>query len=104
MKNIRLVIIILAIIKFLLPFLLQNAAYQPHRDEYLYLDQAGHMDWGFLENPPMITAMAWISKLLGGNIVWIKIWPSLFGAFTFYLTAELALAFGGKSFSGFIIF
>ena len=104
MKNIRLVIIILAIIKFLLPFLLQYAAYQPHRDEYLFLDQASHMDWGFLENPPLITAMAWVTKLLGGNIVWIKVWPSLFGALTFYLTAELALAFGGRSFSIFLVF
>ena len=104
MKNIRFLIIILAILKFLLPFILQNGAYQPFRDEYLYLDQADRMDWGYLENPPIITALAWITKLLGSNIVWIKLWPSLFGAFTFYLSCEMAIAFGGKSFSVFLIF
>ncbi len=104
MKNIRFLIVILAILKFLLPFILQNGAYQPFRDEYLYLDQANHLDWGYLENPPNITALAWVTNMLGSNIVWIKLWPALFGALTFYLTSELALAFGGKSFSVFLVF
>ena len=104
MKNIRFLIIILAILKFLLPFILQNGAYQPYRDEYLFLDQANHPDWGYLENPPIITALAWVTKMLGSNIVWIKLWPALFGALTFYLTAALALAFGCILFSVFLLF
>ena len=104
MKNIRLLIIILALIKILIPYVLQNAVYQPYKDEFLYLDQAAHLDWGYYENPPLISLFAWITKIWGNNFVWIKFWPSIFGALTFYVTAEMALAFGGRSFSVFLVF
>jgi len=104
MKNIRFLIIILAILKFLIPYVLQNGAYQPHHDEYLYLDQSNHLDWGYYENPPFVSALAFITKAMGNNIVWIKFWPSLFGALTFYITCEIAVAFGGWSFSVFLVF
>ena len=104
MKNIRFLIIILAVLKFLIPYVFQHGVYQPHQDEYLYLDQANHLDWGYYENPPLIAGLAFITKALGNNIVWIKFWPSLFGAFTFYITCEIALAFGGRSYAVFLVF
>ena len=104
MKNIRLLIFILAILKFILPFVLQNGHYQPHRDEFLYLDQGNHLDWGYVENPPIISFFGYLTRLLGNEMVWIKFWPSLFGALTFYLTAEIVLSFGGASFAIFLLF
>jgi len=35
-------IYVLATAKLVLPFLLQNAVYEHHRDEFLYLDVKGH--------------------------------------------------------------
>jgi hypothetical protein len=90
---------LLAFIKLVLPFLLQNSFYQPHRDEYLYLTEGHHLAWGFMEVPPGISLLAWITNLFGGSSFWIKIWPSLFGAFTFLLVGKTILSLGGRIFA-----
>ena len=57
----------LALIKFLLPFLLQNSDYQPHRDEFLYLAEGSHPAFGYMEVPPLISVFAWLTKRLGNQ-------------------------------------
>ena len=89
----------LAIVKFILPFILQEPFYQPHRDEFLYLAQGSHLAWGFLEVPPLLSFFAWLTHLAGDGFFFIKLWPSLFGAFTFILTARLLISLGGKMFA-----
>lgn len=98
-KSTRLLIALLVIIKFALPFFLQDPAYQLHRDEYLYIAQAHHMSWGFMEVPPLLSVFAWISNLFGGSMFWVKIWPALFGALTFLLVGKIILSLGGKTFA-----
>ena len=88
-----------ALAKFILPFLLQSPVYEPHRDELLYLAEAHHMAWGFMEVPPLLSVFAWLANLLGGGMFWIKFWPSLFGALTFFLTGKIILSLGGKWFA-----
>jgi 4-amino-4-deoxy-L-arabinose transferase-like glycosyltransferase len=97
-------IYLLALLKFVLPFIIQNGAYEPHRDEFLYIAEGQHMAWGYLEVPPMMSVFAFVSNVMGGSLFWIKIWPSLFGALTFILTARLILSFGGKVFALFLGF
>src|SRR6478735_903865 len=98
-KNIPTIIVILAVLKFALPFFLQNPVYQLHRDEYLYYAQGQYLDFGFLENPPLIGLMGYISSLLGGTFFWIKFWPALIGAATLLVTARIAKALGGGLFA-----
>lgn len=93
------IIFLLAAIKFVLPFFLQHSYYQLHRDEYLYLAEANHMSWGFMEIPPLLSVFAWFSNLLGGGMLWVKFWPSLFGALTFILAARIIVSLGGKTFA-----
>jgi len=90
---------LLAAIKFILPFLLQNSYYEPHRDEFLYLAEGHHMAWGFMEVPPLLSIFAWLTHLFGDGMFWIKFWPSLFGALTFIITGKIILSLGGKSFA-----
>jgi hypothetical protein len=99
MKPITRLIYLLAIIKFILPFILVPAFYQPHRDEYLYLTEGHHLAWGFMEVPPMLSFLAWIINALGDGIFWIKFWPALLGSGTFLLTARIIVSLGGKSFA-----
>ena len=87
--------IILAALKLVLPFLLQNPVYELHRDEYLYFEQGQHLDFGYLENPPLIGLLARISALFGGGFFWIKLWPALFGALTMVVVARLVRALDG---------
>jgi hypothetical protein len=92
-------IYLLAALKFMLPYLIQGSAYEPHRDEFLYLAEARHLAWGYYEVPPMLAVLSWFVNLMGGSIFWIKFWPSLFGSLTFVLVGRLVLMFGGKRFA-----
>jgi hypothetical protein len=87
---------VLAVIKFILPFILQNHYYEPQRDEFLYLADAHHMAWGYMAVPPLLSVFAWITNLFGSSMFWLRFWPSLFGAFTFLIIGKIIISFGGK--------
>jgi hypothetical protein len=88
---------ILAVIKILIPYVLQNGIYEPHRDELLYLAEGKHPAWGFMEVPPVLSVFAWLTHVFGDGIFWIKLWPSLFGAGTFILCGDLIIRLGGRT-------
>ncbi len=92
-------IIALAISKFILPFFLQHPVYELHRDEFLYLEQGHHLAWGYMEVPPMLSWVAWITNFLGGSFFWVKFWPSLFGAITLVITCKMVKEMGGGLFA-----
>lgn len=94
----------LALLKIVIPYLLQNNVYEPHRDEFLYLAEGHHMAWGFMEVPPMLSVFAWLTHLFGDGMFWIKLWPSLFGAATFIVAGRMVLSLGGKAFSILLLF
>ena len=98
-NQLRNFLFLLGLIKFILPFILQNSFYQLHRDEYLYLAEGHHLAWGFMEVPPMMSVLAWITNHAGAGAFWVKLWPSLFGAFTFILVGKTVLSLGGKLFA-----
>ena len=99
MKITSWLILLLALVKFALPFFLQDPAYEPHRDEFLYLAEGNHLAWGFMEVPPMMSLFAWLTRALGGGMFWVKCWPALFGALTFVLVGKLILSLGGRGFA-----
>ncbi|HEY2721270.1 MAG TPA: glycosyltransferase family 39 protein, partial [Chitinophagaceae bacterium] len=92
------ILYLLALIKIIVPYFLQNSYYEPHRDEFLYLAEGHHLAWGFMEVPPMLSLFAWLTHLLGDGMFWIKLWPSLFGAATFIVAGRILLSLGGKTF------
>ncbi len=97
MKAIYKLLFFLSLIQLLLPFFLQSSFYEPHRDEFLYLAEAMHLAWGYLEAPPLLSFLGWITNWLGDDIFWIKIWPALFGSCTFLLAGKIIIQLGGKS-------
>lgn len=102
-KNHRL-ILLLAIIRLIIPYLLQYGTYEPHRDEFLYLAEGQHLAWGYLEVPPFLSLFARVTSLLGNSIYWIKWWPDVFGSLTFFLCARMALHLGGSRLSIWLVF
>jgi hypothetical protein len=96
MKPYNRLLYILALIKLVLPYFLQNGVYGPHRDEFLYLAEGQHMAWGFMEIPPVLSVFAWLTQMFGNSMFWIKFWPSLFGALTYILTGKLIIHLGGR--------
>ncbi|PWT73720.1 MAG: glycosyl transferase [Bacteroidetes bacterium] len=99
MQNLNRLLYFFALVKFVLPFILQSPFYEPHRDEFLYLAEGRHLAWGYMEVPPLLSVFAWLTNLLGGGMFWIKFWPSLFGAVTFIIVGKIILSLGGRSFA-----
>lgn len=97
-SKVRIILISLAALKIVLPFLLQDPAFGLHRDEYLYYQQGQHLDWAYLENPGLIGWLAAVSGWMGGSFFWIKFWPAVFGAATLLLTAGIAKELGARLF------
>ncbi|MGH2563275.1 MAG: glycosyltransferase family 39 protein [Ginsengibacter sp.] len=104
MKKTTGLIYLLALIKFIAPYLLQNSFYEPHRDEFLYLAEGYHLAWGFAEVPPMLSIFAWLTHLFGDGMFWIKFWPNMFGVLTFIVSAKIIQKLGGGLFAIFLIF
>ncbi|MCG2459695.1 glycosyltransferase family 39 protein [Flavobacteriaceae bacterium F89] len=69
-------------LKFVLHYAMLNPDYELHRDEFLYLDQANHLAWGYLSVPPFTSWISSIVQFLGNSVFWIKFFPALFGALT----------------------
>ncbi len=93
---------LLALARLFLPFLLQDPVYQPHRDEFLYLEQGKHLDWGYLEVPPLLSLFAALVNAMGASLFWIKLFPALFAALTYLLAGKMVLQLGGGKFALFM--
>ncbi len=89
-------IITLAAIKFILPFLLQSDVYELHRDEYLYYQQALHPSFGYLENPPLLPLLAWTTSWMGDHEWLLKGWASLIGSITLIVSCLITSELGGR--------
>ncbi len=63
-------------------YLLLSPEYDLQRDEYLHLDQANHLAWGYLSVPPVTSWFSYLIFLLGNSVFWIKFFPALFGVLT----------------------
>ncbi len=70
------------IAKFVLQYVLISPIYELHRDEFLHLDQAHHLAWGYESVPPVTSWISSIILLLGNSLFWIRFFPALFGALT----------------------
>lgn len=70
------------ILKFILQYILLSPEYDLQRDEYLHLDQAHHLAWGYLSVPPVTSWFSYLIFLLGNSVLWIKFFPALFGVLT----------------------
>ena len=97
-------ILLFAAIKFVLPFLVQHHDYDLHRDEFLYLAEGRHLAWGYMEVPPFLSVLAWITNGLGGSFFWVKFWPALFGSLTFVVAAKIVQSLGGRAFALLLLF
>lgn len=82
MKPKHLVLSGFVLIKFILQYVLINPVYELHRDEYLHLDQARHLAWGYTSVPPFTSWISLIIMQLGNSEFWVKFFPALFGALT----------------------
>ncbi len=69
-------------------------------DELYYLACSRHLDWGYVDQPPLIALITWVGRsLFGDSLPAIRFFPALAGAATVALTALIARELGGKRFA-----
>jgi hypothetical protein len=72
------------------------ARYGFFRDELYYIACSEHLAWGYVDQPPLIALIAWISRhLLGNSLAAFRVFPILASAVTVFLTGWLARELGG---------
>jgi hypothetical protein len=90
------ILLLLIAIKFILQYILVNPLYDLHRDEFLYLNQADHLAFGYISIPPFLALVSKLIFMLGGSIFWIRAVPSVFGALTIVFTWLIVESLGGS--------
>ena len=82
----------------LLVHLLTNGRYGYFRDELYYIACARHLDFGYVDQPPLSILLLRLSQLLlGDSLFAIRLLPALAGAAIVALTGMIAREMGGRA-------
>jgi hypothetical protein len=69
------------------------------RDVLYYLACSEHLDWGYVDQPPLIALLAWIARhTFGTSLRGLLFWPAIAGCARILLTAAFARELGGRRF------
>jgi hypothetical protein len=75
------------------------ARYGYFRDALYYLACSEHLDWGYVDQPPLIALVAWVTRnTFGTSLRALLLWPALAGCGRILLTAAFARELGAKRF------
>src|SRR5882762_7741472 len=84
---------------YLVMHLLTATRYGYFRDALYYLACSQHLDWGYVDQPPLIVALGWVARhTLGTSLPALLFWPALAGAARIVLTAAFARELGAGRF------
>jgi hypothetical protein len=84
---------------YFVALLLTAARYGYFRDALYYLACSEHLDWGYVDQPPLIAVVARIARLtLGTSLPALMVWPALAGCGRIFLTAAFAGELGARRF------
>src|SRR5262245_41468704 len=80
--------------------LVTASRYGIFRDELYYLACADHLDWGYVDQPPLIAWIVWIARhAFGDSLLGLRFLPAMAGAGLVVLTGKLTEELGGRRFS-----
>jgi len=69
------------------------------RDALYYLACSEHLAWGYVDQPPLIALMGWVTRhTFGVSLPALLLWPALAGAARIVLTAAIARELGANKF------
>src|SRR5262245_66555195 len=84
----------------LLVHLVTSNGYGVFRDEFYYLACADHLDWGYVDHPPLSILLLWLQRaLLGESMFAIRLLPALAHAGLVLLAARIARELPGGRFA-----
>jgi len=84
----------------LLLHLLTTGRYGIFRDELYYLACAEHLDWGYVDQPPLIVLFTWFADhVFGSSLFGLRLLPAIAGAALVWMTGKLTREMGGGRFA-----
>lgn len=90
-------VLLLISLAFIALHFLNNGQYGFHRDELVTLDDARHMEWGFVAYPPLTPAMGRIAlDLFGNSLFGIRVLPTIALAIAVFIAGLIARELGGS--------
>jgi len=93
------IVLYLAAAKLLIHLLTANR-YGIFRDELYYLASAEHLDWGYVDQPPIIAVIALlVRRVFGDSLVGLRLLPAIAGAALVWLTGKTTREMGGGRFA-----
>src|SRR6202142_6666 len=77
--------------------MLFNGRYGYFVDELYYLACSHHLDWGYVDQPPLIAVITWIERVtLGDSLHAIRFMPAVASGLLVMLTGAIARELGGR--------
>src|SRR5438045_4760524 len=93
------VLIYLSLFKLIL-HLLTNGNYGYFRDELYYIACGEHLDWGYVDQPPLIAFVAKaVRVVLGDSLPALRLLPALAGASLVFMTGLIVRRLNGSRFA-----
>ena len=93
------IVLYLAAAKLLL-HLVTAGRYGIFRDELYYLACAEHLDWGYVDQPPLIVLFTWFAHhVFGSSLFGLRLLPAIAGAALVWMTGKLTREMGGGRFA-----
>jgi len=70
------------------------------RDELYYLACSEHLDWGYVDQPPLIGVLTWFARhAFGSGLLGLRLLPALATGTTVWMTAKITRELGGEGFA-----
>lgn len=89
------IVLAFAAVKLVLAFY-ASGYYDYFRDELYFIACGRHLDWGYVDHPPLVALCAWIGDHLGGGLRGFRLLSTLAGTLRLVLTGVLTARLGGK--------
>jgi Dolichyl-phosphate-mannose-protein mannosyltransferase len=90
---------LLSMFKLLLHFA-TNRNYGYFRDEMYYLACGEHLDWGYVDQSPLIALVAYVARaLMGDSLFAVRFFPAVAGAALVFVTGLMVRELGGRRFA-----
>lgn len=88
----------LGLVTALLHILTASDTYGVFRDEFYYVANGRHLGFGYVEHPPLIGWLSWLTtSLLGESQLALRIFPALAAGITVFLVCRIARTLNGGS-------
>ena len=88
-------LVALPLLKLVIHFVV-GAGYGYHGDELYYLACADHLDWAYVDHPPVsILVLAFTRLMVGQSVTAIRLVPALAGALSVFIVGEMAREWDG---------